>query len=40
MILLVVDGLVDEHVIDLLDDGHEVDVAAAGAAARGWWPCG
>ena len=40
MVLLVVHGLVDEHVIDLLDDGHEVDVSAAGAAARGWWPCG
>jgi hypothetical protein len=39
MILLVEDGLVDEHVVDVLDDGHDVDVAAAYAAARGWWPC-
>jgi len=36
MVLLVEDGLVDEHVVDVLDDGHNVDVAAACAAARGW----
>jgi arginine/ornithine N-succinyltransferase beta subunit len=36
MVLLVEDGLVDEHVVDVLDDGPDVDVAAA----RGWWPCG
>ena len=40
MVLLVVGGLVDEHVVDLLVDGHEVEVAATGAAARGRWPCG
>jgi hypothetical protein len=40
MVLLVEDGLVVEHVVDVLDDGHDVDVAAASAAARGWWPCG
>jgi hypothetical protein len=37
MVLLVVDGLVDEHVVDVLNDGHDVDVAAAYAAARGCW---
>ena len=40
MVLLVEDGLVDEHVVDVLDDDHDVDIAAASAAARGWWHCG
>ena len=26
----------EDGLVDLLEDGHEVDVAAA--AARGWWP--
>ena len=34
MVLLVEDGLVDEHVVDVLDDGHEV-VAVAGTAGSG-----
>jgi len=36
----VVDGLVDEYVVVVLVDDHEVDVAAAGADACGRWPRG